>query len=185
MTLQLSLFGRAPMFLIGGAAAWVYVQYGGALRAALGARIGVRFGGADLAFLTILTGLAYLLRWVVSIGPADEINPPWHAWHVPEALLWSALVLLPLVAPLRLKPLVSNSVLNHLGVLSYSMYIWHVPLFIYGLQTVFGIWRFSSGWNLQTAVIAVFLSVLCLGLSELTYRFIERPFLTRKQRIGV
>lgn len=183
LALGFSLLGRAPMFLIGIAAAWLYVHYGSALRARLAGSAILRRGGADGLLLVTLTALAYLLRWVVLIGPHRRENPPYPAWHLPEALLWTAVLLLLLVAPLRLKPLFSNPVLNRLGVLSYSMYIWHVPVFVLCVRILSTYWPFPFGWNASTAVIASLLGFLCVALSELTYRVIERPFLVRKERL--
>ena len=183
LALGYSLFGRAPMFLAGIAAAWLYVHHGSALRARLSRNMILRHGGADVVLLAILTALAYVLRWVVLIGPHGYENPPYTAWHLPEVLLWTTVLLLLLVAPLRLKPLLSNPALNRLGVLSYSMYIWHVPVFVGGVRLLSTYWRFSLGWNASTAVVASLLGPLCVALSELTYRLIERPFLIRKERL--
>jgi peptidoglycan/LPS O-acetylase OafA/YrhL len=182
IALGISLFGRAPAFLSGIGAAWLFLHCG-VLRTRFSGSAVLRNGGADAALLAVLTGLAYLLRWVTFLGPQDELNPPYHAWHAAAALLWAMILLLLLVAPLRIKALFSNPVLNRFGVLSYSMYIWHVPLFVYGLRVLLRIWNFDFGWNAATVGVAALLCVVCTGLSEVTYRTIERPFLVRKQRL--
>ena len=183
IALGLSVFGRAPVFLSGIAAAWLYLRYGSAVRARLSGLAALRNGGADAVLLIVVVAQAYLLRWVALIGPQDDMNPPYHAWHIVTALLWATLLLLLLVAPLRLKPFVSKPALSRLGVLSYSMYVWHVPLFMFGVGVLARIRPFPFGWNAATAVVAAVLCLLCTGLSELTYRVIERPFLVRKQRL--
>ena len=62
---------------------------------------------------------------------------------------------------LGLKPLVG------IGLISYSLYLWHQPLFAFA--------RIKSGQELTTAS-AVMLIVVALLLAFLTWRFIERPF---------
>lgn len=143
--------------------------------------------GVDLALLGLLTALGYLLRWAVMFRePFDR--PPDHVWHLPEAVLWSLVLLLLLCAPLRSKWLFSNALLARLGILSYSIYMIHLPLtwlFLGTLRTAgvagpYGLY----GWSWRTTLVVVVETVTCLGLAALTYRVIERPFLTRKARLG-
>lgn len=59
-----------------------------------------------------------------------------------------------------------------------------MPVFDYTL----GLWRAlfpaaGMGWTPYTATWFGFATVLCVGLSSLTYRWIERPFLERKARL--
>jgi peptidoglycan/LPS O-acetylase OafA/YrhL len=183
LMLGLSLFGRAPLFLAGIAAAWFYLHHGEYWRRRLAAVPLLRNGGADLFLLALITTLGYLLRWAVWIGAARVKGPPFHAWHVPVAVLWAALLVVLLIAPLRLKALFSNRVLNRLGVLSYSIYIVHVPVQTYALYFCRHRWTSFLGWNAYTALTASVIGVLCVALAELTYRAIERPFLIRKEQL--
>ena len=70
------------------------------------------------------------------------------------------------------RPLGSHRVLAtravlHLGVLSYAIYLWHWPALILAEATLD-----VPDWQRGAAVLAV-----TLVLAELTYRFVERPFL--------
>jgi peptidoglycan/LPS O-acetylase OafA/YrhL len=182
--LSLSLFGRAPQFLAGIAAAWSYYHFGTRVRQSLAARWWVRGFAADGAFLALVGALAMLLQWSVAQRPALHESPPYQCWHVAEGGCWAAILWLLLVAPLRIKPIFCNPVLDGLGVLSYSIYMWHVPILILSLSALrhrgmSGLW----GWHPQSAVVAAGLSAATLGVSALTYRYIERPFLIRKARI--
>jgi len=173
-----SIIGRAPQFLIGGAAAWLYLRTRGALPAA---PTWWRNGGADLALFGALTALALELEWVMAGGLEHFVTVPFQAWHILEALLWATVLLLVLVAPLRTKRVWANPVLEWLGLLSYSIYMWHLPI---AWHVVIGL-RHSgvpvpAGWSALGLVAALLIASLCLGLSMLTYRFIERPFLVRK-----
>ncbi len=82
----------------------------------------------------------------------------------------------------RLRPVsnfLNSRVLQYLGRVSYSTYLFHVPL-ITVLQR--GIWKFAAPqtrlqlfvWTLLSGVVAT------LIVSELSWRYIERPF----QRLG-
>jgi peptidoglycan/LPS O-acetylase OafA/YrhL len=101
-----------------------------------------------------------------------------------EGALWTLVVLIVLVVPLASKALWSNRVLAYLGVLSYSIYVLHVPVFSYTLS----LWRSAFphaglGWTPYTATWFALAAVLCIGLSSLTYRWIEYPFLVRKAQL--
>lgn len=183
--LAYSLFGRAPLFLCGIAAAALYRRHGATWRARLAEWPLLRRGGADAILLAGLLTLGLLLQWVIVIGPSKAEGPPLHAWHILEGVLWSAVVLFVLLAPLRVAPLITNRATIWLGMVSYSVYIWHLPILHYVFR-----WTRRLGvslplaWNARTLAVAVLATAVCLGVSALTYRWIERPFLTRKERIG-
>jgi peptidoglycan/LPS O-acetylase OafA/YrhL len=108
----------------------------------------------------------------------------WQVWHVPEGALWTAVMLLLLLAPLRTKPLWSSRLLQTVGILSYSIYMVHYPL----LYLTFGVLRGGDpgallGWSLTTAALAATLVAACVALSAATYWTIERPFLRRKAQL--
>jgi len=181
LALAISVFGRAPAFLLGIVAASIVLRSGDRIRERLAANVWVRNGGADVAFLATWTAMALLLRWVAGYGYWKAEGQALHVWHILEGLLWAAIVVQLLLSPLRLKTLFVNPALSRLGTLSYSIYILHVPLIVLTLQFLRG--HFPSalaGWNGATLLAVAGMSAACLVLSELTYRVIERPFLVRK-----
>ena len=184
LLLALSIFGRAPLFLCGILAGWIYLKQGERIRTALARSAWLRYGGADLVLLALLTGLGFVLQWVVFHGHWAVEGHPGHICHLLEGVLWAAVLLLVLLAPLRSKPLCSNRLLSTLGILSYSMYLWHVPLMWLGAAWLHALYpaAFVPGsWSLAGTVIMM--TVLTIALSAVTYRAIERPFLARKARI--
>lgn len=182
ISLGLSIFGRAPLFAFGILAAWVYRRYGDAIRARCERTAWLRSGGADLLFLGIWVMLGYLLRRAVFVGYWD-VEGRWHIWHVFEGALWTGIMLLLLLCPLRTKRIFSNRILAVIGVLSYSIYLVHLPL----IRLVEGELRRPQlsalpGLHSTVGTLAIVTS-LCLITSVVTYRGIERPFLVRKARL--
>jgi peptidoglycan/LPS O-acetylase OafA/YrhL len=72
-------------------------------------------------------------------------------------------------AALQARPLVA------LGKISYSVYLWHLPLYVW-------LDRNAGPWPI--AVKAVVAAGAVLGVATLSYRFVERPFLQRKARVA-
>jgi peptidoglycan/LPS O-acetylase OafA/YrhL len=178
-----SLFGVAPLFLYGAAAAWLHMRAGPRFRTWTAASALGRNGGADLVLLAVLGALGLLLRHIVQIGPAFDL-PPLQVWHLAEGPLWAALLLLLLDAPLRLKPVLSNRVLAGCGTISYSMYLIHVPL----LAALLALARTTrlgplEGWSWRTALVMTVLTAICFVVATATYALIERPCLARKARL--
>ncbi len=180
-----SVGGRSPVFLCGIGAAWVWFRHGPALRARFARTSWLTAGGGDAILLALLIALGCLLRWATFHGFMPLEQSERFVWHAPEGLLWAAVTLAILLLPLRSRLLLSNRALATLGVLSYSIYILHLPVLRYTL--IAARWMFpgmGAGWSALGAAWFVVAAALCLGLGALTYRVVERPFLVRKARVG-
>ena len=178
------LYGRLPAFVIGIGAAWIYDRYGERLRIALSRHRWCSGGGADLMLVAVIYALGLLLREVAFAGFITA-ESEWHGWHIAEAFCWAFIVLLVLVAPLKLSRVFDSRLLKHIGVLSYSIYLIHTPLFFYVLYPLRNrMPQIAEGWNLFSLTAVVLCIGLALLLSSLTYQFIERPFLERKAQIA-
>jgi peptidoglycan/LPS O-acetylase OafA/YrhL len=178
------IVGRAPLFALGIAAAWLVNVRGHRIQVALRSRRWMRNGGADLAFLGTLTVLGLLLQWNLRVSYL-KAEVWWPHWHVLEGLLWTAIVLLVLLAPLRTKVIVANPLLGFLGLISYSLYLVHYPVLTLGGPTIA---RYHPGlftpWSWSTTAVMAGLLLASVAISALTYRLIERPFLLRKTRLA-
>ncbi|HLY65370.1 MAG TPA: acyltransferase, partial [Chloroflexota bacterium] len=95
LALNHSVLGRAPLFLIGIAAAYLFHTRAHQIRAWLVRQPALRIGGSDALLLALLLAQGLLLRRVRFAGywHAEQAVPEWHAV---EGLCW-ALVLLVLV----------------------------------------------------------------------------------------
>lgn len=180
-----SVFGRAPLFAFGIVAAWLCDRYGQRVRGWGARTVYVRNGGGDFALLLVFLGLGLLLHEVGAMSNMT-VELRMHAWHVLEGALWTAVLLLLLVAPLRTKWLFSNPIWGRIGVLSFSIYLVHCPLLLLYLTGLRGLRALALlGWNMATLAAVLLFSAVCVGVSEITYRMIERPFLQRKARLGL
>jgi len=180
-----SLFGMAPAFGCGILAAWLFRRQGTRIRDWASASRLARGGGSDVVLLLVLAGLGLLLQAAVWRGLGMTELGTWHAWHVLEALLWGAVVLLFVLAPLRMKPLICNRAFARVGTLSYSIYLLHVPLLMFGFAQFRQMGMVpTQGWNGPTISLTAVLGIACLAIATLTYTIIERPFLIRKARLG-
>ncbi len=183
MALINSVFGRGPLFLWGIAAAVVYRRWGATLRERLAASRVLRNGGADVLMVAVFVVMAFFLRWLVGIGAVRQMGAPDQPWHIVNGALWAAVLLLILLAPLRAKGLFANRVLGRLGVLSYSIYMIHVPFVGVSLLAIRKWMPFQMvGWDAGSSITIAVLLLALVGVSSLTYRYIESPFLVRKAR---
>jgi peptidoglycan/LPS O-acetylase OafA/YrhL len=76
--------------------------------------------------------------------------------------------------------LTSRRALQRTGESSYSLYLWHHPLI--GFMAAHGILRASMGALLPNMAITL---LVCVGVALVSYRFVEKPFLTLRRRWDV
>jgi peptidoglycan/LPS O-acetylase OafA/YrhL len=183
--LQLTLLGRAPLFLCGILVAWLYGRSGPAIAARLHRSTWFSRGGADAALLAVLALLSMLLQWRYLLGRPRGEAPPMQGWHVLEGILWGSALALVLMAPIRSKRLFCNRFFAYCGIVSYSMYLWHLPVIVWTLQLLRqSRFRIAAAWDFRAILVTLLISAICMLASTATYRLIERPFLARKARLG-
>jgi len=119
---------------------------------------------AQAAWLAAAIGVLGVLYWLHAAG-----NAYLGEWAWAPALAGLAFLMLALVSrglPLA-RPLLANAPLTFLGRISYSVYLYHLPLLL--------LWnRYSpiDGWLSAPAYAA-----LLIAIGWLSYRFVERPFM--------
>ena len=175
-----SLLGRLPAFLLGMLAAWIFLK---ARALPIFSANWVRVLGA-LAVLLALYVNGVVLRHTVLLGEwQSESN--WHEHHIYEAILWSVVLLVLVLTRPLLYRVIANSVLAVVGKLSYSLYLWHVPILFYVIYPT----KERIGVGFSESVLAYLLTfaalLLSLIASLLTYRFIELPGLNVKRRLPI
>lgn len=178
--------GRGPSFLAGILAAVVYDRWGADVRD-WGARHGrvARLGG-DVLMLGAVLAVGKLLQWRVTTSTYLDSETAWPLWRIPESLLWAAVMLVLVVVPMHVKPLFANRLWARLGVLSYSIYLIHTPVLLYGRATT-NAWFPDTlqGWNPGSATAVGIMAAFTLWLAVRTHSGIEVPFMRRKARVPV
>ncbi|MEL0315221.1 MAG: acyltransferase [Halieaceae bacterium] len=173
-----SLFGRLPAFLIGVSCAIIYCKPGGM----------DTFFPRDVYLSSLLAVLLLLLLgFVLSVGiqTSDWVNESeWHIHHTYEAVIWGAILLLTLLAAPVFSVLVINPAFALLGKLSYSIYLNHVPILFFVIDSS----KKAMGSDSYEATMQVFYNPLIgfavsVALASVTYYCIETPFLKLKRRL--
>ena len=176
--LQWTLVCHWPSFAMGIGVAWMLQRHGGVIRHHLDR---LRFGSADLLLMAILYTLGVLLRWTLHFE-IFALDRTFALWHVAEAALWGAVLLLVLAAPLVLRRLLVNPFWTTLGVLSYSIYLIHLPMQIAVFAAIRARYPLTLGaWHWRSLGVCLLAATLTVALATITYWLIERPFLRRKR----
>jgi peptidoglycan/LPS O-acetylase OafA/YrhL len=175
-----SLFGRLPAFLLGMFSAWIFVR----ARKELTLSASWVSGVGAVAILLALYVNGMVLQHSVSLGEwRSESN--WHQHHTYEAILWSIVVLvLALTKPFFYGVLI-NPVLAVVGKLSYSLYLWHVPILFYLMYPAKE--RLGAAFSQSLTFYLLTFAALLLSLlaSLFTYKYVELPGLNLKRRLPV
>ncbi|QKE65779.1 acyltransferase [Aquipseudomonas campi] len=176
--LQASVFGRGLAFLVGAACASLYAS---SYFHHLVRRQWLVWG----ILLVLLWALYQLLSLHAQLGimVAPKSLP---MYHNIEALLWGGLLLCCVAWRSSLRVVLVNRLLNHFGMLSYSIYLLHVPIQFYAVT-----W-FKAQSNsplpldgqLGNVLLVGFSFALIWGLSFVLYHWFERPMLQLKSRLS-
>ena len=175
-----SLFGRLPAFLLGMLAAWIFLR----VRASTIFNANwVRVLGASALLLALYIN-AVVLRRTLLLGEWQS-ESSWHEHHIYEALLWSVVLLVLVLTRPFFHRVIVNSAMAVVGKLSYSLYLWHVPILFYVIYPTKE--RIGAGFSESASAYLLTFAALSLSLmvSLLTYRYVELPGLNVKRRLPV
>jgi peptidoglycan/LPS O-acetylase OafA/YrhL len=132
---------------------------------------------------------AAVLGLLIFIPCAATMNQGEHSYLLQNtgqalalALIFAAIVIPEATdaAPSRALRFLESAPLVAIGVVSYSVFLWHLPVIVWLSQHGLTV----SGWGgllVNTAIVAVVVG----GLSALTYHFVERPALRYKRSMRV
>lgn len=160
------LRSRFDQFAIGVLAAWIF-ERGINVRQARA----IGWTGVGLFAVVFVYVGWFVPRWF------EEAIRPWMYVHFTAAALPLAMIILAMAGGWRpLARLFEGRVVMVAGVTSYSLYLWHFPIFVW----VFKHAPVLAEWPLAArAVVAL---VLAAAATWLAYRCFERPFLSTRAR---
>jgi len=179
---NLWLHARAPQFLVGMICAEALLLPNHRV-----ARV-LRRWGSDVVLCLAIAGGAYLLG-TTPIAGALTLDPATSSEIIVRTALCTIValaLLLPLThgSPTPYSAALSRPTMRWLGVISYGIFLWHLPVFT-ALYDVTGLPAFSGG---LAPLLAVGIPVTLL-LSDLSHRWLEAPasrlvgrFLTRQRQ---
>ena len=157
-----------PIFLLGSYAAFLDAHWQPLRRASSRARAGV-----EAAAWIALLGVCAASPAVGSLLLAEELPKSWmHREFLLFGALWSAVVLGALNGRGGLERALSGRAVRLVGVVSFSVYLWHVPV-------ARSIVLFGSGGALLLSWSTL---LATLGVAVVSFVAIERPF-TRSTRV--
>jgi peptidoglycan/LPS O-acetylase OafA/YrhL len=154
------LRARYDQFFLGVLAAWLHLAHPDS----------PRWRGAA-AILGLLSLLALAPSLMARGDMFIHIDYPWVLVHHTVVALPLAALVFGAAGNLRwLTVLLANRAVAWLGLISYSLYLWHYPV----IEAVRHYGGFDPGRRWLGALIA---TAAALAVSWLSYRFVERPFL--------
>ena len=156
-----------PVFLCGVYAARIDVglRTGSQSRVRLWALVGVAALGAFVATLP------EVWAWLTGSAARPDLG---HRWFLFFGLLWSALLLAVLHGPGWLRRPFAHPALRLVGVISFSAYLWHMPILDY-VRTHAGVQGALAGWLAFAAALVA---------AALSWWWLERPWRGVRLRAG-
>ena len=163
----LDVFDYLTVFGLGMMAAFVYVQAGRASpQRARSIRSGCRMAG--LVGVFVLAGHVLLAGLKVNMARLDYFG-----FNAMMGFSYAGIVLAALLGWKTWSAFLSSAALRFAGGISYSLYLWHYPL--YERVVVPVAVRYAVGWK-QAACVVLGTCLIIVPLSLASYLLFERPF---------
>jgi peptidoglycan/LPS O-acetylase OafA/YrhL len=160
--------GRIDLFAIGMTAAFIYRKYYDQLR---------NFPNAEkIMVLAGIIGIGGFYLVMTSLGRGVYYGGHW-SLYIAETIygLIAAILILGITLNGGIgKAIFSNRVMVYFGTVSYSIYLWHVPI----LRMIFENKSVVAALNggLKAGIIVMYVGIV-FAVSHLSYRWIEKPFI--------
>ena len=176
--------GRLDQFVSGMVAAYLYVRVTNANKEDL--FVFRNRSGLFVLSLGIFVGLAYLMHYAQPMG-AGAVPGVTHwggywtqfHWHTLSGMVLALMIFTIALGIKGVNFVLANKVMLYLGIISYSLYLWHYPVLQWA--KALSLPPLITGWPLLNMLIWVGLPMLLL--SSLSYWWVERPFLRIRHRV--
>jgi peptidoglycan/LPS O-acetylase OafA/YrhL len=169
---QGGIFGHLDQFVAGAVVGELVVAYAGGARTALVRVVQRKWFGIALGVALVAIGTYH--GSTLGASRRNGFDPFLH----PLFGLVSAAVILHLLTTTR-HPWLEHRALRAVGLISYSLYLWHFPILQRGIPWARGIAPLPSIVWLPVVIVAFV--ALTLIVATLSYLLVERPFVVNKQ----
>jgi len=157
------------LFLCGGVAAWADLQIAARTRPVrpwLAGAVGLSL------LLAVSVTIPQVWAWLGGTAFDSRLN---HAWFLFFGLAWSGLVLAVLHGPAWLRFPFASAPLRLVGIVSFSLYLWHMPV-LAGLRALgYQDWPLAPWWGLAASVLVAMASYLVFERPWRDVRWPRRP----------
>jgi peptidoglycan/LPS O-acetylase OafA/YrhL len=168
--------GRLHQFVVGMLAAWAFVRGQAVFLAWSPLRRDLLGLGALAAFLA-LPMLGFPADGRVYTG-APSAHPLLLGWHLYASLAVAVLLLALASGPSRLARLFGAGWLQALGIVSYSLYLWHYPVMLALRDSLGGYWKVQA----EFAPFLFYALLFSLLAAAASWWLVERPAQQRARR---
>ncbi len=179
ITMKNTIYSRWPAFLFGIILAYVHAKPGIKLKQYCHQNRLLQRGLGDLFILIILVCLGLHLQRVASLGIIEAYINFFDRFLI-ESFYWTAFIASILYLPIRSKALFVNPLLHSIGVIAYSLYLWHSVIMHFGAGWITPV--YTSFENLSQHFQIATCIVLAIIFSAISYQLIEKPFLKLKMK---
>jgi peptidoglycan/LPS O-acetylase OafA/YrhL len=172
VSLMGNTLGALDLFIIGTLAAFLYVHHRG--RPARRPHPGLMFGLGVLGVGLVL----YSIHWLYGFYWRGHI-----LLFLKNTLIGisiASIIMAILLGSRLANALLSNRLMMHFGIISYSVYLWHFPIVV-----ALSKWSFIATYEgYRLPLLLAFSAPATWAAAYCSYRWVERPFLVRRRASG-
>lgn len=159
-TPSISIFPYLPIFLLGSLTALVHIKFSNSTKIkSMRLKYFLEFVAFN-SFLIILMTSPQIWNWIFS----KEM--PWRNHYYIYGFLWSIFLVCHVHGYGFIKKSLSHSFFRFMGMISFSLYLWHIPVLGYVKAHLYA----------PASIKVVVIFAVTVAVSTVTYLAIERPF---------
>lgn len=172
VTMMMNTLGCLDQFIVGTLLAYLYVRHFGKRNTRIPPVLFLLLG-----VIGVLTSL-YTIHWLYLLYWAG--HPLLFLKNTLLGVSIASIIMACLLGSRLTNMMFGNRLMIHIGVISYSIYLWHYPVVLFLSK-----WSFIADYSgYRLPLLAAFAIPLTWLISYASYRWIERPFLVPRAGAG-